>query len=138
MILMYKNTQQIRHGLVLLDLFNVGCCNFGFWGGIYWNESNTKPVIKYVTIKQPLASANTSVADTMANNDSVKSADNKLKQNLQDSINVNKNTIEKYEREGNVPTKPSSAAVERADLKMQLLQSEPALIVLWAQTEWLQ
>lgn len=61
-----------------------------FWGGIYWNESNTKPVIKYVTIKQPLASANTSVADTMANNDSVKSADNKLKQNLQDSINVNK------------------------------------------------
>lgn len=88
-----------------------------FWGGIYWNESNTKPVIKYVTIKQPLASANTSVADTMANNDSVKSADNKLKQNLQDSINVNKNTIEKSEREGNVPTKPSSAAVERADLK---------------------
>lgn len=108
-----------------------------FWGGIYWNESNTKPVIKYVTIKQPLASVNIGVADTMANNDSVKSADNKLKQNLHDSINVNKNTIEKSEREGNVPTRPSSAAVERADLKMQQLQSEPALIVLWAQTEWL-
>lgn len=61
-----------------------------FGGGIYWNESNTKPVIKYVTIKQPLASANIGVADTMANNDSVKSADNKLKQNLHDSINVNK------------------------------------------------
>ena len=67
--------------------------------------------------KATLASANIGVADTMANNDSVKSADNKLKQNLQDSINVNKNTIEKSEREGNVPTKPSSAAVERADLK---------------------
>lgn len=90
---------------------------FSFWGGCCWEKYNANPTIKYVTVKQSAMPVNAGIVDTVADNDSVMTDDNRLKQKADDSINVKNNTTGKSEVQDDAPVLASSTVAGKQELR---------------------
>lgn len=72
-----------------------------FVGGCYWEKNNVKPIIKYVTVKQPNTHTLAEVADTASKNMKVENSTENHVLEQKDSVSTKKNITEKQDNKLN-------------------------------------
>lgn len=99
----------------ILIIFAVAVASFS--AGYYWERYNAKPIIKYVTVKQPSIPLATEISDTVVNGDSANMDVDRLGQKMKDSVASKKNINDRYVTQNDANSSVAAVSGDKQNLK---------------------